>query len=423
MKRNPAPSLLVISSFPERGQTHGKQTVGVAPYARNMFLGILAHANKQNKPLAVTILAEQLAGQPSVSTDHGMTVRRVWKLNSPLSLVNLAYQAIRNRSKTALIHFEFAMFGRLFTLPFPLILLLILKLAGKRTVLAMHQVPHSIHDIAQHMNIPAYSWQSDIATIGLHVYYRLLLSLTDRFIVFDEVFKERLAVFGSAKKIGVIPHGVENPLHISRSGARRALSLSNEFVILCFGYLAWYKGTDWIMEYIASLKKHAFPRPVRLIIAGGPNPQRMDLPYYQQYVGSLQTIARKSSGTVVITGYVPERAMSRYFAACDIALLPYRTFMSASGPMAIAARFGTPIVLSEALERVLDAPDAQGAMARAGIKNQDIVMPFDAKKYTTMLHNYMTKPELVSKMSVFTKQLAKTRAFTRIAKYWWQEIM
>ncbi|MEK7543915.1 MAG: glycosyltransferase [Patescibacteria group bacterium] len=424
MKNQPTQtSLLVISSFPARGQTHGKQTVGVAPYAKNMLLGILDFTKRYKKATAITVLAERLAGQPLRSHDHGIDVHRVWKLNNPLSLAALAYYAIRNSAQTVLVQFEFAMFGKAFMLPFPLVLLLLLKLAGKRTILAMHQVPHSIHDIGVHMNIPPLTWQSDIATLGLHLYYRALLALADRMIVFDDVFRQRLIPYGSYKKIGVIPHGVEPSQRTSRTNARKTLGLANEFVILCFGYLAWYKGTDWIMEYIASLKKRSFPRPVRLIIAGGPNPQRIDLPYYQRYVETLHEIAGKSQGRVVITGYVPEEQMADYFAAADIAILPYRTLMSASGPMAIAARFGAPIVLSEALERVLDAPDTQVALNYARLKKQDMIIPFDVKKCTTILSKYMTHPELLTKMASFSRNLAKTRAFTRIAKDWCKEIV
>lgn len=415
-------SLLVISSFPARGQTHGKQTVGVAPYAKNMFLGILDFAKRYNKAIKITVLAERLAGQPERSQDHGINVHRVWKLNNPISLIALAYHAIRSHAPTVLMQFEFAMFGKIVMLPLTLILLLVLKLAQKRIILAMHQVPHTMNDIGMHINIAPETWRSDIATVGLHLYYRALLALADRMIVFDEVFKQRLLPFGSYKKIGVIPHGVEPSERVSRAHARKELGLTNEFVILCFGYLAWYKGTDWIMEYIATQKKKAFPKPVKLIIAGGPNPQRIDLPYYQRYVESLQTIAYKSHGNVMITGYIPEKKMSNYFAAADIALLPYRTLMSASGPMAIAARFGTPVVLSETLERIFDAPDAQEAMKKTGLQKKDMVIPFDAKKYTTMLTKYMTHPKLLTRMASLSRYLARTRSFSRIAKDWWNEI-
>lgn len=397
--------------------------MGVAPYAKNMFLGILDFAKKHKKTIKITVLAERLAGQPQLSHDHGINVHRVWKLKNPISLITLAYQAIRSRTQTVLVQFEFAMFGKLVMLPLTLILLLVLKLARKRIVLAIHQVPQTMNDIGIHVNIAPETWQSDIATIGLHLYYRALLLLTDRMIVFDEVFRQHLLPFGSNKKIGVIPHGVEPSERVSRTHARKELGFTNEFVILCFGYLAWYKGTDWIMEYIAMQKKKSFPKPIKLIIAGGPNPQRTDLPYYQRYVATLQAIAAKSQGRVTITGYIPESQMADYFAATDIALLPYRTLMSASGPMAIAARFGTPIVLSEPLERVLDAPDTKEAMNIAGLQKKDVILPFDPKAATTMLSNYMSHPERLTRMATFSRNLAKTRSFSRIAKDWMQEIV
>ncbi|MBI5620742.1 glycosyltransferase [Candidatus Gottesmanbacteria bacterium] len=421
--KTPDHSLLVISSFPAHGQTHGKATVGVAPYAKNMLLGIQNYAKQEKERVNITILAEHLDGEPEATQDHGMNVHRVWKLNNPFSLLVLAYHALMDRSPTVLLQFEFAMFGKASMMPFALLLMLMLKLSRKRIILAMHQVPQTIHEVAMHMNIAPYSWQSDIATLALRLSYHALLALSSSVIVFDEVFRQRILPFGSHKKIGVIPHGVESPERVSRARARKTLGLKNEFAVLCFGYLAWYKGTDWIIEYIAALKKHAFPRSIKLIVAGGPNPQRVNLSFYRQYVETLTSLANRSRGTVTITGYIPEKKMSDYFAAADIALLPYRTLMSASGPMAIAARFGTPVVVSEALERVLNAPDAQRAMVFAGFTKKDIVIPFDAKQYTSMLTKYMKQPDLLKRMATFSRQVAKSRAFTAIAKDWWSKII
>ncbi|MEA2294987.1 MAG: hypothetical protein QOE86_2626, partial [Solirubrobacteraceae bacterium] len=61
-------------------------------------------------------------------------------------------------------------------------------------------------------------------------------------------------------------------------------------------------------------------------------------------------------GNARFTGFVPGDDVARWFAAADVALLPYPQPFASSGPLALALAHGTPVLLSEALARTTGAP-------------------------------------------------------------------
>jgi glycosyltransferase involved in cell wall biosynthesis len=61
---------------------------------------------------------------------------------------------------------------------------------------------------------------------------------------------------------------------------------------------------------------------------------------------------------VRFTGFVPDEDVARWFAAADVALLPYPRPFASSGPLALALAHSTPVLMSEALARTTGAPGA-----------------------------------------------------------------
>ena len=57
------------------------------------------------------------------------------------------------------------------------------------------------------------------------------------------------------------------------------------------------------------------------------------------------------------TGFVPDADVARWFAAADVALLPYPQPFASSGPLALALAHDTPVLLSQALARTTGAPE------------------------------------------------------------------
>ena len=79
---NPKPTLIVITSYPEKGVVHSAHTVGVASYSKNLLQSI----KTQYPQLQIIVLAERLAAcQQCEYLDNGIIVRRCWKRNHPKS--------------------------------------------------------------------------------------------------------------------------------------------------------------------------------------------------------------------------------------------------------------------------------------------------------------------------------------------------
>ena len=85
---NPKPTLIVITSYPEKGVVHSAHTVGVASYSKNLLQSI----KTQYPQLQIIVLAERLAAcQQCEYLDNGIIVRRCWRRNHPASLQKILY--------------------------------------------------------------------------------------------------------------------------------------------------------------------------------------------------------------------------------------------------------------------------------------------------------------------------------------------
>jgi glycosyltransferase involved in cell wall biosynthesis len=144
----------------------------------------------------------------------------------------------------------------------------------------------------------------------------------------------------------VIPHGVEDAKPVDRALARARLGLDDRFVVLCFGFLAPYKGLD-----VAIDAARVAGEDVQFVIAGGEHPR---LAGGESYGDELR---RRAPESVRFTGWVPDGDVADWFTAADVALFPYPRPFAASGVLALALAHGTPVLLSPALARSTGAPN------------------------------------------------------------------
>ena len=82
---------------------------------------------------------------------------------------------------------------------------------------------------------------------------------------------------------------------------------------------------------------------VELVIAGGEHPRLAGDGY------ARRAARRGAAPTRASAGYVADADVARWFAAADVALLPYPRPFASSGPLALALAHGTPVLLSDAL--------------------------------------------------------------------------
>jgi len=81
-----------------------------------------------------------------------------------------------------------------------------------------------------------------------------------------------------------------------------------------------------------------------------------------------------------------------YFAAADLVILPYRTFMSSSGPLSVAFSYGKPFIVSKNLSSYFDSSDFRLALKEVGLKRDTLVFSLRsdslAKKVQAMSNHH-----------------------------------
>lgn len=419
------PNLLVITSYPESNSTHGKTTVGVASYAKNTLTAMTRAAVSRNEPLKIRVLAEKIDDSPTVYKEKNIEVRRVWKRNSFQSLFALIKEiSMVYETKRVMIQFEVSMLGNPVYIAILPVLLAYLKLLGKEVTIVQHQVITDFDAIARHANIEKGGMHAQIATSALTLLYRSFNTFADKIIVFDTDLKTQLSTVISQEKIIIIPHGVEHSrVRISKKQARLKLGYThNEIVILCFGYLAWYKGSDWITSVISKLPKHTHGKRIRLVLAGGANPNHADKEYNKSYIRSIEDSIKKSKAPIDCTGFIDELQIGIYFKACDITVFPYRYMMSASGPLAFALSYAKPFLVSTAMKSMLETPDLERLMAVRGITQETITFSLTKQSFLHSILSLTKQNRLMKKLSQLSNELGKERNFKYIGSTYYREL-
>lgn len=373
--------LLVISSYPEKNLTHGKTTVGVASYTKNTIDAL----KKTDPNIKVTTWSES---------------NQTWQRNSFLSFFKLCLKLTKSHHDHLFLPHEFNMFGSPKTIIFFPLILLINKLKKTSSTLILHQVVSNFQKIAQHANIP----KSLIPLINLlsKYYYSLIIKLSTNTIVFEEFLKQRLPK-NLHKKITVIPHAVQD---FKNTNTKQNI---NQINLLTFGYLAHYKGTDWL---IRSFKSYLLKFPnekLHLTIAGGPNPNHLSKPSYRKYLNQIKILAQHPQ--ITLTGFVKERDIPKVFSNAKLVIFPYRTAMSSSGPLSIALSFHKPIIISKPLQKYTQTQGFQGTSFK-----------LTQKSFNLTLNNILKNKQVLQDLTDISKKLAKTRSWNKIARQYLQQL-
>ena len=201
-------------------------------------------------------------------------------------------------------------------------LLLAARLLGLRIIYTAHNVlPHQAR------------WYH-------RVLYRLAYRIPHCIIVHAETSREEVRALGGRERaVAVIPHGhygfLLEQADWTPAEARRHLGLNGAAtVLLAFGAIRPDKGLDVLLDAIA--QGRADLGTFVLVVAGIPQ-QRME-PYEAQLDRlGLRDVVRLD------LRYIEMPDVPAYFAAADVAVLPYRT-ISHSGVCHLAYAAGVPVV-------------------------------------------------------------------------------
>lgn len=342
--------ITLISPYPEAGR---RPSSGVAWYTQG-----LAHALTE-AGLGVTVVAPE-AGRAR-TTEHDGRVRVDRRFPSGASgLMRAAGAAVANGTPVTHVQHETFLYGGPDSVPAMLMALGRLRRRNRGPVVTMHQVvaPESVDRAFTGMHrvgIPP-----AVARAGLSTVQSSISRLASRVIVHEEAFKK------------VLPSSVVLPLGSDTSPPpepgtsrqagdlrRRLDATGRALVVLCFGFVAPYKG----LEPALRAAELAGPR-VKMIVAGAEHPRLSG----QGYLDGLRD---RFGHAATFTGYVGDDDVGAWFDAADVVLLNYPKPFSSSGVLAQAIHHDVPVLLSPALARVVGfpaetaAPDDPAGLARS----------------------------------------------------------
>lgn len=406
--------VLVISAYPTGG-TYSHKLTGAAGYTKN----ILTSVKKANPNIDFEVLAEIENGRQRYA-QAGIQINRVWKYGSWMTFALLVWLVVTKYAsyKKILFAFEWTMFSKskLSMTLIPL-LILIFRLFGKKVYFISHAVLLDAKLIAGQLDIKESSLKSMVATAFMRIFYFSIVMISHKVIVFEEGLKCKLIkLFSKSKKIVTIPHGVSFiPTRVTKSDARKRLNIKkSEFVILNFGFLSWYKGSDrmvkWIEKY-NSLHKNK----VKLIIAGGANMRNMSDLVYAKYISDVQEMIKKQNGDVQMTGFIPEHKIAEYFLASDLVVLPHRVFLSSSGPLSFTFGYKKPVLFSNALSEYFRTQDMNNTKEVIGLRDRDLVFK-SYEQLEELIERFQDDRNFKNKLTKFSSLMNDRRSWIKIGE-------
>jgi glycosyltransferase involved in cell wall biosynthesis len=170
-----------------------------------------------------------------------------------------------------------------------------------------------------------------------------VLKKGDAFVVHSELDEKALRSFVENPKYAKTVHPTYNAFKVaglSRGEARKRLHLGeHEKVLLFFGFIREYKG---LKTLIAAMPEITSSLPAgKLLIVGDFHSRRSR----DEYADLLENSGCREN-ILLIDGYVPDDEVEKYFAACDLVVLPYDS-ATQSGIVQIAYGFEKPVAATD----------------------------------------------------------------------------
>jgi glycosyltransferase involved in cell wall biosynthesis len=408
---------LIISGYPEKdgsGNSYGiswytKETIEPLARKQNARFVVLAETNHNN--------------DPKIYQNGKILVLRVFDQRHPSFFPRILTWLFRfNTIKKVYVHSEFAANGGIINSVLLIPFLFLIKITRRHITFFAHNVVETFDVIGPHLNLRRNSWNIRFFNLMLSIYNRALSFLVDRFVVLDTALLDRAKNFISQKKLVMQPIFVKKPKNkISKLRARKKLNINNdEFVLLYFGFITWYKGADWLIQKIQRINKSKNHKKIRLILAGGEAYSLREKEYYQKY---YQKLLKKVKGdqNITITGFVSERKVGTYFSAADIVVYPYRGLIGASGALTYALSYGKPFLLSNKMSELLNAVDIQRVMGKNDLSKNDLLFSHQGKSFEKMLKK-VQNTSIQNKLKSFSHRLACARSMEKQISSYYEKI-
>lgn len=169
---------------------------------------------------------------------------------------------------------------------------------------------------------------------------KLVLKQGKGFITQSNMDKDDLLSIKADANYVVTPHPTYNAFRIndiSKSDARGILEINADTpVLLFFGFVREYKGLHYLIDALKFVKDQI--PDIELLVVGDFSSDK------EEYLNQISANGLENN-IKVVDGYVPDEEVEKYFAACDLVVLPYSS-ATQSGIAQIAYGFEKPVVVT-----------------------------------------------------------------------------
>jgi glycosyltransferase involved in cell wall biosynthesis len=368
----------LISPYPPAGRRHAGRS-GVASYAGN-----LAHA-LSDRDLRVTVVAPTEPDLPAGRESDGpVTVERRFRRGAQ-AVPAAARAALATGAPVVHMQHELFLYGGVAAMPGLLPGLGMLRAAGVGPVVTMHHAIDPALVDAEFTRMHQVRAPRAAVRLGLSGVQTTIGRLARRVIVHEPAFAALI------RDATVVPHGVEGIATAAPEGAGEGED-DRRLTLLCFGFLAPYKGLELAIEAAALA-----PDQVRLLIVGGEHPRFAEAgaPYGDQ-------LRERWPGIGEFAGYVPDAELPSWFARADLALFLYRRPFATSGAMALTVAHGLPALLSPTLADLAGAPP-------------ELVAPTAAPQLAERLRELAADRAALEPLRRYSADLTRDRSWATVA--------
>jgi len=373
----------MISIYPPPDYTH-HGTSGVASYTKNLVTNF-------PKDCKVIVFANKFdnSKDDKIYIEDNVKVIYCWNKNF-LFPFKIFLNVLKNRREIDIVHIqhEFFIYGGKSSYILFIFMLLLLKTLNKPFVVTLHHgflKPSNINRrTLKELNI---NIRPTLFRFGLKMFFKAVSHLSSLIIVHESLFRDILINhYGvNNRKIGVIPHGIENsPKKIDHKEAKKLLNLEGKKIILYFGYISKFKGVDVLIDCFSNLKDDEHV----LIIAGGKHPRLEGDPEYEKFV---KNIKENSFKNVIFTGFISDCDIPLYFSAADLVTLPYKLIFASSGPLSLAIAYEKPFLVSKAFKEIIGVNEVIFENSKEFIERVNMILNNGPLKYKLLKYIKMLK--------------------------------
>ena len=272
---------------------------------------------------------------------------RDWKRNSISYISSIIRKSIVSKTNIVHIQLSYSTFGNEYYTGLLPLLLLSLKLLGKRVVITFHDIVRKSHLKNDFLKNHTSGRFLRFKRWALNNFTRVVCLMANKVIVHSEIAKLTLIQDYDVpnKRIQIIPHGIDQILFHSGEDQNENKSHKDKDhqIVSYFGLVRHGKG----LEDLVNAWKKLTNLNAYLFIIGGKHPILKD-DCYENLTNMVKELGLEAS--INICGYVPDALLPAYLTESDVFVLPYNEWgdvIASSGALSVLAPYLKPIIATD----------------------------------------------------------------------------